>query len=302
MEDSEKDLIRRKVTSMPTPLFGPGGNGDLFYAEGNKSTVQSPGWVKRFGLDAFEYEAGNGLTAGEASLRAVGAKAREHGIKMSLHAPYYISLSGVDPEKRLKSIDYIQKSLWAAELLGADTIVIHSGSAAKISRDEAMRLSCDTLARVAEAVGDTPIKLGIETMGKINQLGTLDEVIELCKRYPTYHPVVDFGHLNARNLGGLFTDVDSYRYVFDKIGSELGDEYVYNLHCHFSKIEYTNAGEKKHLTFSDTVYGPEFEPLAEAIVREGVAPRIICESAGTMSDDALAMKNMWLYAKENIGG
>ena len=119
---------------MSKPTFGPGGNSDLFYAEGNKSSLQSPGWVKRFGLDAYEYEAGNGLTAGEASLRAVGQKARKHGVLMSLHTPYFISLSGVDPEKRLKSIDYIQKSLWAAELLGADTIVIHSGSAAKISR------------------------------------------------------------------------------------------------------------------------------------------------------------------------
>ena len=90
--------------------------------------------------------------------------------------------------------------------------------------------------------------------------------------------------------------------MFDKIGEKLGDSYARYLHCHFSKIEYTAAGEKKHLTFADEVFGPWFEPLAEAIVREGVAPRIICESAGTMSDDALAMKNMWLSAKENIGG
>ncbi len=278
---------------MPTPLFGPGGNGDLFYKDGCKSTLQSPGWVKRFGLDAFEYEAGNGLTAGEASLRAVGEKAREHGIQMSLHAPYFISLSGVDPEKRLKSIDYIQKSLWAAELLGATTIVIHSGSAAKISREEAMRLSCDTLSRVAEAVGNTPIKLGIETMGKVNQLGTLDEVIEQCRVAPIYAPVVDFGHLNARNIGGAFPDVDSYRRIFDKIAVSLGDTFAQNLHCHFSKIAFTSAGEKKHLTFEDIEFGPVFEPLAEAIVRESVAPCIICESDGTQAEDALYMKKCY---------
>jgi len=278
---------------MSTPLFGPGGNGDLFYKDGGKSTLQSPGWVKRFGLDAFEYEAGNGLTAGETSLRAVGEKAREHGIKMSLHAPYFISLSGVDPEKRLKSIDYIQKSLWAAELLGADTIVIHSGSAAKISREEAMRLSCDTLSRVAEAVGDTPIKLGIETMGKINQLGTLDEVIEQCRVAPIYAPVVDFGHLNARNIGGAFPDANSYRRIFDTIAVSLGDSFAQNLHCHFSKIAYTSAGEKKHLTFADAEFGPAFEPLAEAIVRESVSPRIICESDGTQAEDALYMKKCY---------
>ena len=284
------------------PLFGPGGNGEWFYLEGNKSTLQAPAWVKEKGLDAFEYEAGNGIAGGEASLRAIGEKAREHGVKMSFHTPYFISLSGVEEEKRLKSIDYIQKSLWAAELLGADTIVIHSGSAAKITREEAMRLSCDTLEKVAAAVGDNPCaRLGIETMGKINQLGTLEEVIEQCKVAPIYAPVVDFGHLNARECGGAFPDVDSYRRVFDRIATALGDGFAKRLHCHFSKIEYTAAGEKRHLTFADETFGPAFEPLAEAIVREGVAPRIICESAGTQAEDALYMKQTYLAARGKQG-
>lgn len=273
------------------PTFGPGGNGDLFYQSGGKSTAQAPAWLKAYGLDAYEYEAGNGISAGEASLRAVGDAAKEHGILMSIHAPYYISLSGVEEEKRLKSIAYIEKTLWAAELLGADTVVIHSGSAAKITRKEAMRLSLDTLSRVAEAVGDSPVaRLGIETMGKVNQLGTLDEVIEQCRISSIYTPVVDFGHLNARAIGNAFPTVDHYRRVFNEIAERLGDEHAMHLHCHFSKIEYTNAGEKKHLTFADSVYGPSFEPLAEAILLEKVCPRIICESAGTQAEDALWMK------------
>lgn len=273
--------------------FGTGGNSDSFYAEGKKSTVQAPAWIKAKGLDAYEFEAGNGLNAGDATLTKIGEAARDCGILMSFHTPYFISLSGTDPEKRLKSIDYISRSLHAAELLYADTIVIHAGSAAKISREEAMRLATDTLYKNLEVNGDTDIKMGIETMGKINQLGTLDEVIELCKISPKYHPVVDFGHLNARNIGNAFPSVDSYRKVFDKIATSLGDEYAYNLHCHFSKIEYTQAGEKRHLTFADTVYGPDFEPLAEAIIKEGVAPRIISESDGTQAEDALTMKKIW---------
>ena len=279
-----------------TPLFGPGGNSESFYAEGHKSTLEAPGWVARRGLDAYEYQGGNGITASEATLAKIGEKAREHGIKMSLHTPYYISLSGVEPEKRLKSLDYIRKSLRAAELLGADTIVIHSGSAAKISRQEAMALAKDTLERAADEFKDTTIRLGLETMGKLNQLGTLEEVLELCHVSPIFHPVIDFGHLNSRQ-GGRFSDADSYRYIFDAIGSELGDAYAKTVHCHFSKIEYTAAGEKKHLTFEDTVFGPEFDPLADAIAKEGLAPRIICESAGTMAEDALAMKNMY-YAQK----
>jgi deoxyribonuclease-4 len=279
---------------MKRATFGPGGNGDLFYAQGGKGTVQAPKWVKEYGLDAYEFEAGNGLTAGEATLRKIGEEAKRHGIEMSLHTPYFISLSGVEEAKRLKSIDYIKKSLWAAELLHADTIVVHSGSAAKITREEAMRLASDTLARTVEEIGQTSVHIGLETMGKLNQLGTLEEVIEQCKVSPIYSPVVDFGHLNARNIGGLFTDVDSYRRVFDLIGTELGDNFARDLHCHFSKIEYTGAGQKKHLTFADEVFGPAFEPLAEAIVREGVAPRIICESDGTQAEDALYMKNTYL--------
>lgn len=277
--------------------FGPGGNSESFYAEGNKSTLQAPEWVKLKGLDAYEFEAGNGLKAGEETLRKIGEEAKKHGVLMSYHTPYYISLSGVVPEKRLKSIDYITQSLRASELLGADTVVIHAGSAAKISREEAMALASDTLIKNLEVNGDTDIRMGIETMGKINQLGTLEEVIELCKLSPKYHPVVDFGHLNARNIGNYFTDCDSYRSVFDKIATSLGDEYAYNLHCHFSKIEYTGAGEKRHLTFDDTLFGPEFEPLAEAIIKENVAPRIICESDGTQAEDALYMKKHWLLAR-----
>jgi len=124
---------------MSYALFGPGGNSESFYAEGHKSTLEAPAWVRAKGLDAYEYQAGNGITASEATLAKIGEAARAEGIKMSLHTPYYISLSGVETEKRLKSLDYINKSLRAAELLGADTIVIHSGSAAKISREEAMR-------------------------------------------------------------------------------------------------------------------------------------------------------------------
>jgi len=144
-------------------------------------------------------------------------------------------------------------------------------------------------------VGETKIRLGLETMGKINQLGTLDEVIDLCRTSPIFHPVVDFGHLNARERG-FFTDADSYRRIFDTIANGLGDDYARTLHCHFSKIEYTSAGEKKHLTFADEVFGPLFEPLADAIAKEGLCPRIICESAGTMAEDAIYMKNAYMNA------
>ena len=89
---------------MAEPKFGPAGNSLSFYAAGMKSTKQAPGWVKEFGLDAYEYQCGSGVIGSDANFMAVGEEARRYGIAMSLHTPYFISLSGTDPEKRLKSI------------------------------------------------------------------------------------------------------------------------------------------------------------------------------------------------------
>ncbi len=276
-------------------FFGPGGNSDAFKLAGGKSTLDAPKFVSGIGLDAYEYEAGNGIASSPAMLAAIGEQARIYNVKMSFHTPYFISLSGIEEEKRLKSIKYIAESLDAAYLLGAKTIVVHTGSAAKITRDEAMRLAADTLIKTLAQVDTRGIKIGLETMGKKNQLGTLDEVLELCRIDPAFVPVVDFGHLNARDCGGVFKTPDDYMRVFDQIDRKLGAEIACNLHCHFSKIEWTDKGEKKHLTFADEVYGPDFEPLIEAIVKHSLSPTIISESAGTQSDDALAMKK---YYKE----
>ncbi len=274
----------------PAPAFGPGGNSEEFARAGKKSSTEAPAWIREVGLDAYEYEAGKGIMAGPAALAAIGEEARLHGVRMSLHAPYFISLSSVEPEKRYNSIRYIKESLAAARLLGARTVVVHTGSAAKITRETAMELAADTLLHLMEDIGDSDIAIGLETMGKINQLGTLEEVIALCKLDPHFVPVVDFGHMNARECGGVFRTARDYARVFERIGETLGDGVARNLHCHFSKIEWTAAGEKKHLTFADTVFGPDPEPLGQAIADLHLTPTVICESAGTQSEDARALQ------------
>ena len=274
--------------------FGPAGNSEAFYGAGYKSTWQAPAWLSEMGLDLYEYQCGQGVRGSDEAFAKVGDEARKHGIQLSLHAPYFISLSGIEEEKRLKSLEYIRQSVHAAEVMGAGIIVIHTGSASKISRAEAVALAKDTMYRALEAIPDTAVAFGLETMGKLNQLGTLEEVVDICKIDRRLRPVVDFGHLNARNIGSLFETEDDYRRVFDYITNELGGEYADKLHCHFSKIEFTGAGEKKHLTFEDTVFGPRFEPLAAALAKDGYSPSIICESDGTQALDALAMKNMYL--------
>lgn len=278
-------------------LFGPGGNCDSFYDAGFKSSVDAPSFVKAFGLDAYEYEAGNGVSASVDTFKKLGETAKREGIKLSIHAPYYISLSSVDPEKRKGSSKYILSSAVALDAMGGDIMVIHAGSTAKLDRSVALDYAKEALLHSLRVLSDNELygyKLGIETMGKVNQLGTLDEVLEMCKVDSTIVPVVDFGHMNARDCGSVFKNADDYKRVFDKIASSCGALVAEELHCHFSKIEYTKGGEKRHLTFEDNEFGPDFEPLMKAIYDLGVHPTIICESAGTQAKDALSMKNEYL--------
>lgn len=274
-------------------IFGAAGNGDLFYAQGHKASEEMPQWLYDFGLDAYEYQCGNGVRIKEETACKIKAAA-EGKIVMSVHSPYYINLATPDEEKRQNSINYIMQSAAAASWLGAERIVVHSGALGKLSREEALGLAKITLSMAQKELDNSGynVVLCIETMGKINQLGDLDEVMELCSLDERFLPTIDFGHLNARTLGGIKT-IDDYEKILDTIENKLGHNRLKVFHSHFSKIEYTKGGEKKHLTFEDDVFGPNFEPLAELIARKNLSPHIICESAGTQPEDALQMKKMY---------
>ena len=128
-----------------------------------------------------------------------------------------------------------------------------------------------------------------ETMGKVNQLGSLDEVLALCSVDKRILPCIDFGHLNARD-GGIIKGKDDYLRIIDRMAEKLKDDRFMYFHSHFSKIEYTTGGEKRHLTFRDNVWGPEFEPLMDVVYENNLSPVFICESAGTQTEDAQTMK------------
>lgn len=272
--------------------FGPGGNsiswGKL------KFPADLPQYLKNLGLNGYEVECGRGVRLSEAA-SALPKLAEENGLYITLHAPYFISLSSVEEEKRQNSVEYILQSAKAAKTVGAKKIVVHSGSCSKMSRAEACYLAKQTLKNAQKALdenGLSDIIICPETMGKINQLGTLEEVLELCGVDERFLPTVDFGHLNARTLGGIKTRED-YARMLDLIENELGFERLKNMHIHFSKIEYTKGGEKRHLTFADKQFGPDYEPLLEEIRKRRLEPSIICESDGTQAEDAAEMKRFY---------
>lgn len=281
--------------------FGPAGNSDSFAEQGYKSSLQTPEYLAKMGLDAFEYQCGHGVRISSTTAANLGKKAKEYGVQLSLHAPYYISMSSVDEDKRLNSIGYILQSARAAHEMGGDRIVVHTGSCAGMSREKALVLAKETMQAALKTVDEAgygDIHICPEVMGKIGQLGTLDEVLDLCTLDERLIPCVDFGHLNARTFGSLKGRED-FAAALEAIHNRLGEERGRAFHVHFSRIEFTEkGGEKRHWTFADTQYGPDFEPLAELIAERDLCPRIICESAGTQAEDAQAMRKMVQDARE----
>ncbi len=275
--------------------FGPAGNSESFYAAGNKSTVQAPAWLHALGLTAYEYQCGRGVRVSEDTAREMGRLAQQYGIQISLHAPYFISLASAEPEKRDNSIRYILESARAVAAMGGDRIVAHPGGLGGLSRADATALASVTLRRAQEALdaeGLTQVHICPETMGKINQLGDLEEVLTFCQIDERFIPCIDFGHLNSRTLGGINTK-EAFAAVLDRVEQALGAERARVFHSHFSKIEYTQGGEKRHLTFADTVFGPEPQPLMQLVRERGLTPTFICESDGTQAEDAQVLKQLY---------
>ena len=278
--------------------FGTAGTSDSFAAKGYKNSLDIPQYTAEMGLDAFEYQCGHGVRLGFDKAQRMAADAAARGIWFSVHAPYYISMSSLEEDKRLNSIHYLLQSAAVCRALGGRRIVFHSGSCGKQSREAALVKALDTLQRAVAALDEAgygDMTLCPETMGKIGQLGTLDEVLALCGVDPRITPCIDFGHLNARTQGGIRSKAD-YAAILDRMEEALGDDRAKNFHVHFSRIEYSAGGEKRHWTFADTQFGPEPQPLMELLAERQCTPVVICESAGTQAEDAQTLQELYAAA------
>ena len=275
--------------------FGPSGNCESFYAAGYSHTEEAAAFVKNFGLNCFEYSFGRGVRMTEEKARSIGAAFEKEGVEISVHAPYFINFANPDDEMAQKSYGYVVDSGKITALMGGKRVVFHPASQGKMQREEAVSLTEERLKILRDYIYESGLQNLIfcpETMGKLAQIGTVEEIVRFCKVDPVYTPCVDFGHVNAREGGSLKTVAD-YKARLEYMLEELGYERVKHFHVHFSKIMYSAKGEIKHLTFEDSVYGPEFEPLAIALKDLQLEPYIVSESAGTQAEDAKAMLDIY---------
>jgi len=254
--------------------FGPAGIPTVC-----RTVFEALEYLSSSGLNAMEIEFVHGIRMSEETARSVGKVASDLGISLSVHAPYYVNLASESREKVEASKERIRRSLVLGELLGATVVVVHAGYYGKdrAAASEAIKRGCEEIAEFLEA-NSMRVKLGLETMGKQSQWGTLEEILPLC-RGPCV-PVVDFAHIYARNCGRV-----NYREIM-----ELVQDFK-PLHIHFSGIEFVPVGpdkgnERRHLPVSSG--GPRFSELVPELARFGSAT-VISESP-LLEKDALLMK------------
>lgn len=278
--------------------FGPAGNPIGFSGQ----TINVCDYIREIGLDAYEYQATYGVRIKKQSALKLAENADKNDIRVSMHAPYYINLSSPKEDVLKRSIERLIQSARAAEWIGACRIVFHPGFYTKYTPQKALNRCKGTILDLMDDLDSLGVKnftFAPETTGKRSQLGNLDEIIDICQSFDHFVPTIDFAHVHARGRGCI-QGSDDYHKILSKLDDELGgigrdSEF---LHCHFTRIEYTDAGEKKHHVLMENEYGPPLEPLLKVLVDCGWNATIICETP-FLERDALLMQHEYQNILEN---
>ena len=282
--------------------FGPAGVPPLFRAMG-ADLLAVPALLREEGLDAFEYEAvrwGKIPQIKQAEAEKLVLEAKRNDVLLSVHGSYYINLAGAKDVLEASKQRLIACAK-AAEWMGAYVAVFHPGFYGKIGKSGAFKKCVESLKDVVktmESLGIRNVKLGAETMGRHVQLGSLEEILNVCAEVDRTQLVIDWSHLHARGMGRFRTKLD-FRSVIEEVEKKLGIEAARNMHCHFTKIEFTEKGEKRHHVLDEKKYGPNFQLLAETISEFKLRPVVICETP-MLDIDAMRMKNTFLEVRKNL--
>lgn len=251
-----------------TVKFGPAGTG-VNSLEGIKQ-------IAKLGLNAVEIEFTYGVRMKSALAKELGKSAKELKLDLSVHAPYYINLASEEKVKITASKKRILLSCERANDLGAKYIVFHAAFYGKRTHEEVYRMVKSAVIEMQKAIKKKgwKVELAPETTGKGSQFGTVDELLRL-KKETGCHLAVDFAHLKARNNGKI-----DYDEIFRKLKP------VKHIHAHFSGIEFTEKGERRHLITTKS----DFMPLLKAIKKHKADITIINESPDPVGDSLKAKK------------
>jgi len=281
--------------------FGPAGVPPLF-RDLRARIPDVPKLLHEENLDAFEYQAvrwGQKPQMKKEDAESLGVEAKKHDVLLSMHGSYYVNLCG-KKEVAEASKKRLIACATAANWMGAYVLVFHTGFYGRLDKSYAFKTCVNALKEIVlnmRNLGILNVKLGPETMGKVFQVGTLDEILKICEEVEQTQLVIDWSHMHARRQG-RFRKVEDFRAVAEEVERRLGTEAVRTMHCHFSKIEFTIKGERRHHALDEPRYGPDFAMLAEVIAEFNMRPVMICETP-LLDLDAMKMRDTYDRILEN---
>ncbi|MFP4403829.1 MAG: TIM barrel protein [Candidatus Woesearchaeota archaeon] len=249
--------------------LGPGGTSGLGYEKGIEK-------LKELGLNALEVEFTYGVRMSDEKAKIIGKLAKKNNIKLSVHAPYYINLASDEKEKVDASITRILDSCKKAHYLNAEFVVFHAGFYQNKTKIETYKKIKNNILLINDLIkkNNLNVKLAPETTGKHTQFGSIEELLNLYKEINCYL-CIDFAHIYARQNGVI---------DYDKLFKET--KVLPYIHSHFSGIEFTQKGEKKHLVTDKEL----IKPLIKSIIKHNLDITIINESPEPFLDSVKTKK------------
>jgi deoxyribonuclease IV len=215
----------------------------------------------------------------------LGELAREEGIALSVHAPIPAFLGHLERSKKYRmAVGMLDHSAGIAAACGAELVVVHPGFLLGRERADALAAVIEQLGELRERLEpkDRAVPFGVEVMGRVRELGTLDDVLAISSQLPWVRPVIDFAHLHAVTDGG-FTEPGPFAKALEAADAVIEPRAPF--HIHFSDISYANRNEKAHIPYGEGTL--RAEPLAEALAGFERPATVIDESPDEASTEAI---------------
>lgn len=277
-------------------------------------------WVSKIGLDAVELQMTYGPRTKPEKCKEYKALADDLGIRISVHAAYYIVLTSGEEEKISRSIDTLNKTYELTDLLGGKEVILHPGPLYGGDENEIAARFADNAAKFVDQIGSTDIGLFIETAGKVGQLGSVDQILSLSRQIEGVHPCIDFGHVHARTLGTLENTSNIFA-LCDEIQCFLDNNPLKRAHFHYTPIHFGPRGEIQHRAVDDRypepqqkdlfgeaavgessedgLFHPRPDPVAEALREMSGDFTVISETHNSQEIGAKTLKKIYLNSAES---
>ena len=249
-----------------------------------RTTLEGVQHVQELGLNAMEVQFVRGIRMDEEYAMEVGELAKQLGVKLGVHSPYYTNICSDDPKTIEKSMDKIAMSGYFADIMKADVVVAHTGFYTSLSKEKTMEKAIESVTMLRDYFTDNKFscKLGVEVMGKQQTVGDLDQIIQICKAVPGVVPIVDFAHIHARGNGSLKTKED-----FQAVLKKLDSLKLKHIHSYFTGVKYANGNEINHVPIKKGDL--DFTPLVEVILENDYNITVTSVSP-IVEHDAMYMK------------